>query len=444
MIVKNEAANLAECLDSVAAISDELVIGDTGSTDGTQELAVRRGARVFDVPWEEDFAKARNAVLAHATSDWLLHMDADEALDPAGAKRIREIVDADGNTGDIVGPNGDAVELTLANYCNDTRAWRWVPVDANDPWAHGYAGYIAVPLLRLFRNRRGFEYREPIHENITESVTEQGGGIYRAPVLIHHYGYAASPEISREKAFRYRDIAEKKVALRPQDPKAWHDFAEASLSCGQVEQAEDACRRALEQSPNNLAASSTLATILLNRGDLDEARRLLENLEALGCAVPHVVTALGAIACRQGRLEEARRRLEAVVAVQPGAIQAWLYLARTVDLLGDLPETRNMLEKAHQAAPTIPETEERIKAHALRLEAEVLYSEQDFMQALRKLLEAMQRDPDDPIAYNDLGVVLTALGEYKKAAEAFSRALRLAPGLSMAQENLNTVAPHAG
>ena len=443
MIVKNEAAHLAECLDSVAKIADELIIGDTGSTDNTREIAINQGAQVFNVPWEDDFAKARNTVLNHAQSDWLLHLDADEVLDPAGAKQIREIVDQDGQ---IVNEakSGDAVEVTLANYCNDTRAWRWVPVDANNPWAREYAGYIAVPLLRLFRNRRGFEYREPVHENITESVAEQGGVILCAPILIHHYGYAVSPELSREKALRYRAIAEKKVTLRSQDPKAWHDFAEASLACGQVEQAEDACRQALQWSPNNLAASSTLVTILLNRGDLDEARRLLENLESLGCAVPHVVTALGAIACRQGRLTEARQRLEAVVAVQPGAIQAWLYLARTLDLTGDLAGTHETLEKAKQAAPGIQETDKRIKAHALRLEAESLYTEQNFMQALRTLLDAMQCDPDDPIAYNDLGVVLTAMGEYKKAAEAFTRALLLAPGLTMAQENLKTVSLHAG
>ena len=442
MIVKNETNHLNQCLDSVAAISNELVIGDTGSTDDTREIARNRGAKVIEIPWEDDFAQARNQVLAQATGDWLLHMDADEVLDPDAARQIRAIVDLDGAHEEAGGQKADAVEFTLANYCNETRAWRWVPVEADNPWARGYAGYLAAPLLRLFRNHCGFEYREPLHENITESVKERGGIILSLPILIHHYGYAVSPENTKEKAFRYWGIAEKKVAQHPRDIKAWHDYAEVSLACGKVDQAEEACRQVLTLSPNNLAATSTLVTILLNRGDLDEARRLLENLEGLGCTVPHVITALGAIACRQGRLDEARQRLEAVVAVQPGAIQAWLYLARTMDLSGAPDEARKALEKARQAAPAIKETILRLEAHSMRLDAESHYAQKDYLQALRTLLAAMKQDPDDPIAYNDLGVILNGLGEYPKAAEAFSRALRLAPGLTMAQENLHTVTSH--
>ena len=66
LIVKNESAVLAECLDSVAAIADEIVVCDTGSSDDTAEIAQRHGAKVFHIPWENDFAKARNTSIAHA------------------------------------------------------------------------------------------------------------------------------------------------------------------------------------------------------------------------------------------------------------------------------------------------------------------------------------------------------------------------------------------
>ena len=81
MIVKNESEWLENCLESVCAIADEIVIGDTGSTDNSKQIAAEFKARIMDVPWTDDFAAARNAVLATATSDWLLHMDADETLD---------------------------------------------------------------------------------------------------------------------------------------------------------------------------------------------------------------------------------------------------------------------------------------------------------------------------------------------------------------------------
>ena len=72
MIVKNEAATLATCLASVAGIVDEIIVVDTGSTDGTQDIARQHGARVFDLPWPDSFAAARNESLRHARGQWLL------------------------------------------------------------------------------------------------------------------------------------------------------------------------------------------------------------------------------------------------------------------------------------------------------------------------------------------------------------------------------------
>ena len=68
LIVKNESAVLAQCLDSVAGIADEVVVCDTGSTDDTVAVAQRLGAKVFHIPWENDFARARNASIAHASA----------------------------------------------------------------------------------------------------------------------------------------------------------------------------------------------------------------------------------------------------------------------------------------------------------------------------------------------------------------------------------------
>ncbi len=156
MIVKNEAVCLGDCLESVRAIADEIVVADTGSTDDTMAVARRFGATVLEVGWDNDFAKARNQCVARATGDWLLHLDADEMLDEEGARQVRAIVDADGTEPD--GSAADAIEVTLANYCDDPRAWRWVAVAQEAPMARGFSGYIAVGLLRLFRNGCGYEY----------------------------------------------------------------------------------------------------------------------------------------------------------------------------------------------------------------------------------------------------------------------------------------------
>ncbi len=61
MIVKDGEATIRACLESVRGIVDQIVIADTGSTDKSREIAQGMGATVISVPWENHFAKARNA-----------------------------------------------------------------------------------------------------------------------------------------------------------------------------------------------------------------------------------------------------------------------------------------------------------------------------------------------------------------------------------------------
>lgn len=80
MIVKNEAAHLEKCLNSVQGLVSEIWIADTGSQDATAEIAKRFTPHVWQIPWREDFAWARNQSMAQAKGDWILVLDADEWL----------------------------------------------------------------------------------------------------------------------------------------------------------------------------------------------------------------------------------------------------------------------------------------------------------------------------------------------------------------------------
>ncbi len=429
LIVKNESAVLSQCLESVADIADEIVVCDTGSTDDTAAIARRHGARVHTISWENDFAKARNASIALATGDWLLHMDADEVLDPVDAPTLRAIVD--GNT------DADAVEVILANYCNDPRAWRWVAVPPGSPMARGYAGYLPVGLLRLFRNHRGIEYREAVHENITASVLERGGRILHSNIVIHHYGYEVSPERRLEKARFYYTLAQEKVKANPGDTKCLHDLAEQALACGEAEVAESACRRILSGEPLHIAAATTLANICLNRGGLDEAYGLLVALEAGGLSLPHVQTALGAIAVRRGAWEEAEARLTAVRRDAPPAPMATLYLARCLDWRGKGDEALELLHTLAAELPMLDEVQRRIRGLELRREGEGCFTAGDVQGALRIFVQGLELDSEDALGHNNIGVVLHALGDVVRACESFERALRLAPALEDARQNLD-------
>ena len=99
LIVKNEAPIIGRCLESIKDFH-EIVVVDTGSTDGTQDICRSFGATVFeDYAWSDDFAEARNHAKSKATGDWLFSVDADHVVTTPFAEilAIAEKAEADGH-----------------------------------------------------------------------------------------------------------------------------------------------------------------------------------------------------------------------------------------------------------------------------------------------------------------------------------------------------------
>ncbi len=91
LITLNEEANLPRTLESVMPLvrdgQGEIIVVDSGSTDRTLEIARSLGAKIFIEPWK-GFAAQKNSVMEKATGDWVLQLDADEALEPELATEI--------------------------------------------------------------------------------------------------------------------------------------------------------------------------------------------------------------------------------------------------------------------------------------------------------------------------------------------------------------------
>ena len=81
IISKNEASVITACLDSVAGLADEVVVLDSGSTDGTCDVCSARGARVIETDWL-GFGPQKNRAVLAAANDWVLCLDADERVSP--------------------------------------------------------------------------------------------------------------------------------------------------------------------------------------------------------------------------------------------------------------------------------------------------------------------------------------------------------------------------
>jgi glycosyltransferase involved in cell wall biosynthesis len=91
LITQNEEANLPRTLESVAPLvrdgQGEIVVVDSGSTDRTLEIARSHGAKVLVEPWK-GFAAQKNSAMDKASGDWVLQLDADEALEPELTEEI--------------------------------------------------------------------------------------------------------------------------------------------------------------------------------------------------------------------------------------------------------------------------------------------------------------------------------------------------------------------
>ena len=146
VITRNEATRLARCLASVRG-ADELIVVDSGSTDGTVELARSLGARVEVTPDWPGFGAQKNRALALARGEWVLSLDADEWLDETLAAEIARVVASPAG-----GAAPDAYELSrLSSFCG-----QWM--------RHG--GWYPDRVLRLFRRGRARFSDDQVHERL--------------------------------------------------------------------------------------------------------------------------------------------------------------------------------------------------------------------------------------------------------------------------------------
>jgi len=160
IITKNEEANLARTLASVRW-ADEIVIVDSGSTDGTAVIAREYGAKFFVEEWK-GFGAQKNSAIAKCSGDWVLALDADEEVSPALAEEIRTLLAGQ--------PQHDAYFLPRRNFF----LGRWM--------RHG--GYYPDPKLRLFRRGSAQFEERAVHETIRPTGTP---GRLRGDLLHHAY-----------------------------------------------------------------------------------------------------------------------------------------------------------------------------------------------------------------------------------------------------------------
>lgn len=195
VIVKNEEKNLPRWIACVKEIADELLVMDTGSTDGTVKLAEAAGARVEYFKWIDDFAAARNYTIERVKGDWILFMDADEYFAEEDCQTVR---------------------LLMEKYhANPGIAGLMFPIMNIDPAIGQYRGGMSH-VIRAFRNVKWLRYVGRIHEAIT-NVSGKGMKTIKSlsSPIIYHTGY--SSDIIHKKVERNMAILQQEAGKREVD-----------------------------------------------------------------------------------------------------------------------------------------------------------------------------------------------------------------------------------
>jgi tetratricopeptide (TPR) repeat protein len=368
MIVRDEAAQIEDCLRSVQGFADELVVVDTGSNDDTVARAQALGARVEQIPWPGDFAPARNQALQWVSGDWVLVLDADERLRPEAWAPLRALM--------------AQPDVLLINLLRHERG------AAQSPYSN---------VSRLFRRHPAIQWSRAYHSMVDDSVAEllQREPHWRIadcpePALLHD-GYRPELLAQGNKAQRLRAAMEAELERRPGDPYACAKLGSLEVAEGNRERGIALLQQGLEQCPDSAHPEryELLLHLALAQGaaPTPAADALYRQALALPLAPRLTLAArlnLAAQLLERGELQEAEALCQRATAVAPEIGLGWYNLGLIRRRQGDLAGALEAYREARRVQPDHPETHQNL-AVALLLGGDIEGARASFRQAIALL-----------------------------------------------------------
>ena len=255
MIVRDEEDYIAHCIDSVGHLIDEVVVVDTGSTDGTIEQGLKAGARIFHYNWQQNFAEARNYALEQATGDWILVLDADEIVEYVDSNKFNDL---------LIHAEVEGYFITIESDIGDGEE------------------KIFDQVVRLFKNKPNYRFSGAIHEQVVGSIKDnnQGNGLACTDFKIIHRGYLNKRIQEKSKHVRNMAVIHQALIQQPYDPFLRYSLGIEYIQQGEIAQANEQLTIALK----NLKGGEgyfhsvvvNLASGLLQTGQLEQSEDLID------------------------------------------------------------------------------------------------------------------------------------------------------------------------
>lgn len=200
IIARDEADRIGATIRAVAGLGDEIVVVDSGSSDGTVALAQQLGARVIHHDWP-GYGPQKRFAEEQCRNDWLLNLDADEVVPADLAAEIISLF--------ALGlPDKDAYEIRIAEI--------FPGEGAPHPWAY------ALAPVRLYRKSKGRYSPSPVHDRV-ELLPEARTG--RLKGTVHHFSVRSLGD-QIAKLNRYSDQQADDLEARGKRIAVWRVFFE--------------------------------------------------------------------------------------------------------------------------------------------------------------------------------------------------------------------------
>lgn len=380
IIARDEAAVLAETIESVRDIADDIFVLDTGSTDDTVRIAEKAGARVATATWTDDFSFARNCALDQIDSDWVLWLDAGEILPVDSKALLREFVDREAD------PN--RVYMLM------------VVVPSADPSSSAEQ----AARMRLLPNHPELRYRGRIREDLTTSIEQLELGVDMAPGRIgrHRRDNQATRKASKARR-NLRIVSAECQAMEKLPVRLLLVAGEAFSDLQEIDKARQAFLQATQQAERGSTELLDAYYGLLTTFDgLPELRdqQLTIGLEALEIFPldAQLLCAMGSYLQVQNRLDLAERSFETAVKYGQVNLETWhlaeiaemavVCLALTQQISGRNEDSREVLLDALRRFPDSI----RIRRHLIDLVVKLGRTE-EALELVRPLIKATQADP---------------------------------------------------
>jgi len=396
IIARDEEACIGQTIKSALAIVDEIVVGDTGSEDNTRLIAEGYGAKVLDVPWRDDFAAARNAVLETASSDWILVLDADERLQPVRPVEFQKLLADDGAAG-----------------------YRLRVTEGDDG--------PAQQQVRLFRNHPYVRFCYPVHETVEIALANWASGrgleIRDCHLSIRHDAGDAARLAARQD--RNRRLLRDAWREYPYEPYFAYRLLAESMPVLEDE----------------VLPASGLAKHVQQ---LVKAWRIIEGMAPARCAElaygPELAGMASAALIAAGDTQRALDVVRSALEIYPG--EPSLLFRRAAAVVRHLeaapplsvPESRaaslralaeNDLRDCLASAAGRPREERWRWLWPLRYQGELALLAGDLPGARERFLAALALDPDYSHAWSGRAACASAAGEPRRALGYYLRAVTL-------------------